>query len=187
MIEVVELAARDVAQARPEIADVYHRAFAGYPYFERDEDVANFALSLDRHAQREGFRCRVARDLPAGTIRGFAYGYTGRPGQWWYEQVAHGLDPGSVERWMTDYFELVNLAVAPGWQGLGLGSKLHDAILAGMPHAVALLSTHDVDTPALRLYHRRGWVPILRGFHFPQSTADWIIMALELDRLVRVP
>jgi hypothetical protein len=45
----------------------------------------------------------------------------------------------------------------PAVRGAGLGRRLHDVLLAGVPQSRALLSTDNADSPATRLYARRGW------------------------------
>ena len=54
-------------------------------------------------------------------------------------------------------FEFVELAVRPDSQRRGIGGGLHDALLAGLPHHRALLSTWREERPARRLYLKRGW------------------------------
>ena len=51
----------------------------------------------------------------------------------------------------------------PAAQGRGTGTALHDALLAGLPHRRALLSTYRDDRPAPRLYRRRGWRLLYAG------------------------
>ena len=92
-----------------------------------------------------------------GRILGFAYGYTGRRGQWWSDQVAERVPRELAERWLDGHFEFVELAVHPDHQRQGLGGALHDALLDDLPHARALLSTWTEDYPARLLYLNRGW------------------------------
>jgi ribosomal protein S18 acetylase RimI-like enzyme len=162
-----------------EVADVYREAFGASPYFEGEREVARFAEeALPRHAAREGFRCAVARE--EGVVVGFAYGYTTAPGQWWHDWVTSLLGPALAEEWMTDAFELVELAVRPAAQGRGTGGRLHDVVLAARPHRTALLSTRDEDTPARRLYRRRGWVPLREGWRPSPDGPPLVFMGLRL-------
>jgi ribosomal protein S18 acetylase RimI-like enzyme len=153
------------AEARAIAADlveVYRLAFGAAPYFESEESIARFgAESLPRHLDRAGFRCAVARE--GGGVVGFGYGYTGAPGQWWHDWVLEQLDAATATEWARSPFEVVELAVVPAAQGRGTGARLHDALLVGLPHRTALLSTRDADTPALRLYVRQGWVTLRAG------------------------
>lgn len=177
------LDAGQVAAERDAIVGVYRAAFAPPPYGEGEDQVAWFARDqLPQHAWREGFRCCVAREAAGGPILGFAYGYAGKPGQWWRDVMAQALDAETAAWWLPGYFELVELAVMPAAQGRGIGGRLHDALLVGLPHRTALLSTHQSETPALRLYRKRGWVPLLEGFVFPGGDMPFVIMGLDLGR-----
>jgi ribosomal protein S18 acetylase RimI-like enzyme len=177
-MEVTLISPADLEATKGELLEVYRGAFAGWPHYEGEDAVAAFADSLTRHAQREGFRAAVAQG--GGHLVGFAYGYTGGPGQWWYDLVAPALPTNERARWMDDYFEFVELAVAPDQQRQGVGSRLHDALVGGLPHRTALLSTEDLDTPARRLYLRCGWLTVLSDFAFPGSSISRVVLGLDL-------
>jgi ribosomal protein S18 acetylase RimI-like enzyme len=171
-----------VAAVRDELVAVYRAAFAPPLHHVSDEDAARFGGEiLPRHAGRAGFRCRVAREAPGGPVVGFAYGYTSAPGQWWHDLVARALGADLAERWLGGAFEFVELAVAPAAQGRGLGGRLHDALLAGLPHRTAVLSTRDAETPAVRLYRGRGWTPLLTGYRFPGGGDHWLVLGRVLS------
>jgi ribosomal protein S18 acetylase RimI-like enzyme len=143
------------ARAR-ELAAVYAAAFGAPEYGEGEEEVRRFVEEqLPRHLAREGFRMAEAR--AGGTLAGFAYGYTGQRGQWWTDRIVALAPSGIVEEWVGGHFELVEIAVDPALQGQGVGMRLHDCLLAGLPHHRALLSTYREDRPAPRLYRRLGW------------------------------
>jgi hypothetical protein len=130
---------------------------------------------------REGFRLAVVHDEPAHNLLGFAYGYTARPGQWWYEQVAAALPPQAVDRWLSGAFELAELAVTPRAQRQGLGGRLHDTLLAGLSHRTAVLSTIALETVASGLYRKRGWIPLIDKLHFSGVDRPYCIMGLDLQ------
>ena len=113
---------------------------------------------------------------------GFAYGYNGGPGLWWFDLVSTAIDPHIYDQWMTNYFEVVELAVAPPYQGLGLGGRLHDRLLEGLPHQTAVLSTIQFETTALLFYRKRGWVTLLQDFYFPGSKNPYLIMGFDLRK-----
>jgi hypothetical protein len=106
-----------------DLVGVYREAFAAPPYYEDEASAERFRESVVEHASREGFRCVVAND---DKLVGFAYGYAGWAGSWWYERVSDALSEQQVGRWLEDYFELVELAVLPDRQGEGIGGTLHD-------------------------------------------------------------
>ena len=167
---------QEIATRLGEFHEVYRRAFAGAPHFETDADAERFVESLRRHSQREGFRCYVARD--AERVVGFGYGYTSRPGQWWHDLIA-GSDQGDMG-WLDGAFELVTLAVDPSVQGQGIGGRLHDVLLNGLPHHAAALSVRSAEAPALHLYSGRGWKKIIAPFYYPGGNEPFIIMRHDL-------
>lgn len=145
-----------------ELATVYRGAFGAPGDGESERDFERFRdEQFPVHAGREGFRCAVAVD--EGTCVGFAYGYTGRRGQWWTDQVAARAPADVVERWLDGHFEFVELAVDPPAQRRGHGAALHDALLRSVPNSRALLTTYRDDRPAPRLYRRLGWELLVEG------------------------
>ncbi len=174
------LSPSEVEAARSEFREIYQLAFALPPY-NRDAGVADgFAASLVRHVGREGFRAMVAREDGTGHLLGFAYGYATGPGQWWHEQVARAMPAELCERWLDGAFELVEFAVLPRAQGLGLGSRLHDGLLQVLPFRTAVLSTMQSETVALKLYRKRGWVTLLQNFIVPGGARNYMIMGKDL-------
>src|SRR4051812_44858995 len=113
------------------------------------------SLWLD-HVRRPGWRAVGWLD-PAGTLLGIAYGYTGGPGQWWYEEVRRGLR-GELSAMTDDYFELTELHVRPDAQGGGLGEGLLRALLAGTGRRPGVLSPPPHRPPPAR----RGGGPLPR-------------------------
>ena len=114
-----------------------------------------------RHLARDGFRLATARD--GRRLTGFAWGYTGGRGQHWSDLVADSLSQRVADTWLGAHFELVELAVLEEFRRQGVGGRLHDVLLDGLPHQRALLSTtDDEDDPAVRLYRSRGWVSLGR-------------------------
>ena len=155
--------------------EVYADAFGRPPHREPPEVAAAWRdESLPRHAGRAGFRCLAAWD--GDTMAGFAYGYTGERGQWWTDQVASVLPDEVAAAWLGGHFELVELAVRASHERRGIGSALHDALLDGLPHRVALLTaTDDPQAPARRLYRRKGWEVLAE-----EAFADATVLGLRL-------
>lgn len=173
----------DAKQVEPmleQIVDIYREAFGQAPYFKDEHEVRSFAKLLPHHIQRTGFHCVVAMEEDTRDVLGFAYGYTGAEGQWWHNLVSRDMSDEDAELWMSDVFEVVELAVRPTAQGNGYGSMVHDTLLSGRPHRTAALSTYDVETTALKLYEKRGWVTLLRNFIFPGYTEPYRIMGKKL-------
>jgi ribosomal protein S18 acetylase RimI-like enzyme len=178
--EILELSPHQVEMEHDQIVRVYAEAFAAPPYLRDDADAAIFSLTLSSHTQREGFKMLAARPAGQTRIDGFAYGYITRPGQWWHEQVKQAMPPEMAADWLDGSFELVELAVSPIAQGQRLGSRLHDGLLDCIPYSRALLSTRQEETTALKLYRKRGWVPLVSNFLFAGHPMPYQIMGLIL-------
>jgi ribosomal protein S18 acetylase RimI-like enzyme len=135
---------------------------------------------IPRHAGRDGFRFLGAFG-PGDRLVGFVYGYTGAPGQWWYDRVAAALGPAARAEWLEPpHFELTELAVDPAHQGSGIGSRLHDAVLDGLPHDRALLSALADNGRVIRFYEHRGWHVLLPELRFEQGRPLFAILGKEL-------
>lgn len=140
-------------------------------------------LWLD-HVRRPGWRA-VGWIDSADVLVGIGYGYSGVPGQWWFEEVRRGLRRRPAEPdWMTDYFELTELHVRPDAQGGGLGESLLRALLGGTDARRVLLSTpeHDPRTPgrAWQLYRRLGFRDVLREHRFTGDARPFAVLGREL-------
>lgn len=150
---VVTLSGAEAAGLDPEILDVWRGAFGDAA------DAEEWRSSVwDRHRSRAGFRLVTARD--GERMLGFAWGYIGERGQYWSDFISREVGRGGDD-WIGGHFEFVELAVMPDARGRGIGCRLHDALLADLPHERALLSTSArSDDPAVRLYSSRGWVTL---------------------------
>jgi GNAT superfamily N-acetyltransferase len=173
------MTADEAIAVQRDVTEVYRSAFGAPPYNEGEAQVQQFRDDmLPRHTQRDGFRFVVA--LESDRVVGFAYGYTGERGQWWTDTVAKAMPADVAEKWLGGHFEFVEIAVLPEFQGRGIGTALHDALLEVLPHSKAVLSTLQADTPAMRLYLRKGWQVLLDNFHFPGSNRSSLILGLSI-------
>jgi len=133
------------------------------------------------HTHRPGFRA-VATTTDDGTLAGFGYGYTCRPGQWWHDQVTGALS-GPQRAWLASSFEVVELHVHPWAQGHQLGAAQLRGLLAPVAEKTVLLSTPEADeasSRAWRLYRRFGFTDVLRDFHFPGDERPFAVLGREL-------
>jgi ribosomal protein S18 acetylase RimI-like enzyme len=130
---------------------------------------------------------------PAGTqpasnsnseVAGFAYGFHGQSGQWWYDAVwqavarAHGVGRAAV--WLADSFEIAEVHVRTRYQHGGIGTAMLLSLTTGRPERTAVLSTPDRDSTARRLYRRMGFTELLTGYSFPGGSPPYIVMGAEL-------
>jgi ribosomal protein S18 acetylase RimI-like enzyme len=135
---------------------------------------------LPRHVARAGFRF-VGAFASDRRLVGFVYGYTGAPGQWWYDKVAAALDADAAAEWLDPpHFEFTELAVAPAYQRRGVGTRLHDEVLDGLPHERALLSALADNTRVIAFYEHRGWRVILPELRFEPGRPLFAILGREL-------
>jgi ribosomal protein S18 acetylase RimI-like enzyme len=135
-----------------------------------------------QHTDRPGFRAvgAFAQTADGERLVGFGYGYLVAPGQWWHDQVRAALDRRTAKKWLPGAFEVCELHVSPDHQSQGLGRQLLHALVEGLPHPVALLSTPDADTKAFRLYRADGFVDLARGYHFPGDSRPFAILGARL-------
>lgn len=140
------------------------------------------AVTARRHVANDGFACRAAV-LPDGTLVGFGYGYTTRPGQWWHDLVRRAITADLAADWLTDAFELSELHVLPSFQGRGLGRRLLVELAGALPHRAMLLSTPDADTRAFRLYRDLGFVDLRRHYLFPGDARPFAVLGARLPLL----
>jgi GNAT superfamily N-acetyltransferase len=115
---------------------------------------------------------------------GFAYGFHGEGGQWWYDlvsqAVASAMGRRSAEAWLADSFEIAEVHVLPGYQGQGTGLAMMLRLAGGRPERTAVLSTMDADTRARRLYRGLGFTDLLAGFAFAGTDEPYAIMGAPL-------
>ena len=186
------ITALDAASFRdylPEALAVYVAAM-GYPA----QVMRSRAPAWSEHSRREGWHCVAAlaaprrRMFPAGRppLMGVCYGYRGRPGQWWFNEVDRGLREHCGHALVDDYVELTELHVSPTHQGRGVGSTLLSRFLADRPEGTVLLSTPEVDgeaNGAWRLYRSMGFTDILRQYRFEGDARPFAVLARPLPLL----
>ncbi|HEY5477435.1 MAG TPA: GNAT family N-acetyltransferase [Tepidiformaceae bacterium] len=156
---------------------VYGDAFALPPYSDPDrgEDVAERIRS--DHSHRPGFRALVAVD-DDGEVAGMTYGYRGIRGQWWHDTVAREIPRAAAKDWLTDSYELVEIAVAPECQGEGVGSALIRELLTPCQEQTCVLSTR-ADSRAHNLYSRLGF-QVVTIMSFTPGGSPFYVMGRHL-------
>ena len=158
-------------------------------------DVYSAAMNYDRevmrwrrgyiasHAGRAGFRALAT--WCDDRLAGFCYGYLGKAGQWWHDQVRSHLTTEQYEYWLTDCFEIVELHVHPDFQGQGIGTRQLEGITAGVTARTVVLSTPELPagadlSRAWRLYRRLGFTDVIRGHHFAGDPRAFAILGRRL-------
>ena len=174
-INIREVSRTEILAWLPAILDIYAQVHG----LDAQAIAARDAI-MRRHFGRRGYRGFIALD--ADRLVGFTYGYTGDPGQYWYDKVWAAMTPAQRSQWLEpEHFEFVELAVHPAWQGQGIGGRLHDRLLEDRPEAIALLTVRADNEPALSLYRKRGWQVVLEGFRFTPNGEPYLVMGKYLS------
>ena len=174
MVKIVEVSRDEIAGRLPEVLDIY-----ALVHGLNAQSIAEREEIMRRHFKRRGYRGFIAVDEER--LVGFAYGYTGDPGQYWYDKVWAAMTPEQRKAWMElEHFEFVELAVHPEYQRRGIGGRLHDLLLKGRPESIALLTVRADNSPALSLYRKRGWVVVLNDFRFVPDGPRYFVMGKRL-------
>lgn len=118
-----------IAARQHDIVTLYREAFTPPPYNEPEVEIMDFAQSLLTQLDREGYRFVAAIDDASGQLAGFAYGYAIRAARWWCDAVRPALSAELAAAWLENSYQFVELAVAPHFQGQGIGGRLHDDFL----------------------------------------------------------
>ncbi|WP_018545372.1 GNAT family N-acetyltransferase [Streptomyces sp. LaPpAH-108] len=146
--------AGDASDLLDTIADVWAEAHAGH------DDVAKAGFTPDTlrrqitsHARRDDFVLIAA--YAQGQIVGFGYGFRCTPTYWYGEQLLPAITPAARD---TDSLAgICELAVRTSWQGQGVGSRIHTALLETLRAEWVSLLVMPGDGPARRLYDRLGY------------------------------
>ncbi|RJQ78668.1 GNAT family N-acetyltransferase [Pseudonocardiaceae bacterium YIM PH 21723] len=148
-----------------------------------ESTVAHRAPMWLAHMLRPQWRCVVALDED-DRLLGVTYGYQGAPGQWWHEQVRHGMSSchstDQVGSWMNGYFELTELHVRPDQHGQGIGERLLRELLREVRSDRVLLSTPEGPSRAWRLYRRVGFQDLLRNYQFTGDPRPFAVLGRSL-------
>ena len=175
MVDILGVSREEILQWLPAILDIYAQVHG-----LDARSIAAREEIMRRHFGRRGYQGFVA--LNTGRLVGFAYGYTGDPGQYWYDKVWAAMTPQQRAEWLEpEHFEFVELAVHPEWQGQGMGGRLHDLLLEGRSEPVALLTVRADNAPALHLYRNRGWEVVLDDFRFAPGSEQYLVMGKRLS------
>ena len=142
---------------------------------------------MRRHAACPEFRALATREPDAsghGHVVGFAYGFHGQGGQWWYDAVwnalARSVGVGTAATWLADCLEIAEVHVYKRYQRAGIGTRMLMTLTSGRAERTAVLSTPDRDTTARRLYRRLGFSELLTGYNFPGGSPPYVVMGAEL-------
>jgi ribosomal protein S18 acetylase RimI-like enzyme len=178
-VQVVRWPPDTVRTRAAEVLEVYAEAMQA----PVEVAQARYAV-LTGHLVRDGFAAVAAVD-DGDQLVGVAYGYRGKPGQWWHDQVRAALTDQSAREWLDGSFEVCELHVRPAHQSRGLGRALLDALLSDQPSRTAVLTTPDHETRARGFYRAAGWVDLARRLRFPGDPRAFAVLGLALTGSTR--
>lgn len=158
----------DLPEIRQTLLDVHADAYAD----QLDDDFRQrFPWFVEHWGGNPGFSCVIgyADDEPVG----FAYGAPATRGrEWWREHIKHPVGDDST-------FSVSELMVRPRWRKTGTAKRLHAALLADRPEALAVLLV-DPDHPKVQaLYEQWGYRKVGNRQPFPDSP-KYVVMLAEL-------
>jgi GNAT superfamily N-acetyltransferase len=178
-IRIQAVAPSEIEALQADLTEIYRQAFREPPYAKSLAEMEAFARWLPTHALQPGFRLILVVDSEKDEPLGFAYGRTASEGHGWYDVVKASLGPAGLDTWLSDAYQIVEMAVIPAAQRRGLAGRLHDHLLAGLPHERALLTTLAADTPAYHLYLKKGWGVRVDGIAVTDIPRRYRAMGLE--------
>ncbi|MFD3518499.1 GNAT family N-acetyltransferase [Streptomyces sp. NPDC058657] len=133
------------ADAHPELVDNPGAATDGL-------SAAALRRQVTGHCKHEGFTLVAA--YAAGSLVGFGYGFPATPEYWYGPELLPSI-PESVRQGRL--LGLCELAVSPGWQSQGIGSRLHAELLTAVAPDYASLLVRPDNTAGRALYERLGY------------------------------
>lgn len=159
---VKHLDAKAAAAMRDSVVEVYRSVYSLPPYNESENQITAFSNSWETRTSKAGFLFVGAFDKQEKLV-GLSYGWRSVVGDAWNSLLAKQLG-NSSEKWLSDCFEFVDLAVKPETQGAGLGRELTQNLFALTKAKTAILLTHQSTTRASEMYVRNGWERLVQNF-----------------------
>ncbi len=145
--------------------------------WKKEED--DFFERIQRHADYEGFLGIVAYNDTNECV-GFAYGYKSEKGQYYRELLEKELTSDEIERWLSDCFEFVELAVHPSYRKNGFGREMADKLVNNSHRKTSILTTQLSNLAAQTLYTSLGWVVVKEKFIPSPTDEPYVIMGKVL-------
>jgi ribosomal protein S18 acetylase RimI-like enzyme len=145
----------------------------GYPPSDR-------GYPLDKQFRQPGFVLAEARH--GDYLVGYAAGMPLRPATSWWRELTTPLPDDVTAEHPGRTFALVELLVRAAWRRQGIGSELHDLVLANRPEERATLTVPPTAAPAQGAFAKWGWHKIART-RAPRSgepVADVLLTSLPL-------
>ncbi|MGW2631690.1 N-acetyltransferase family protein [Streptomyces chattanoogensis] len=134
----------------------YTEVFAEEPYEETPESVEKNLRRFRSQVRRATFRAVLARTADGEPV-GIAYGYPLSPATGWWGHLVAPV-PADVSREDGHRtFGLMEFAVRAPWRRLGVGRRMHEALLTGGKEERVLLNVHPDAAAAQAIYQSLGY------------------------------
>ncbi|MGI5259832.1 N-acetyltransferase family protein [Streptomyces angustmyceticus] len=159
------------ARFEPTFRPIYAEVFAEKPYEESPDSVEATFRRFRYQVRTSTFRAALAHTTDGEAV-GMAYGYPLSPRTGWWDRV---ITPVSDDLRREDgqrTFGLMEFAVRRRWRRLGVGRRLHEALLAGGNEERVLLNALPEAEAAQSAY--RSW-----GYHKVGEAHPWEGAALH--------
>ncbi|WP_078970443.1 GNAT family N-acetyltransferase [Streptomyces natalensis] len=157
------------AQSEPAFRLVYAEVFAEEPYEETPESVEATFRRFRSQVRKATFRGAMAR-TGGGEPVGIAYGYPLSPRTGWWDRLIAPV-PADISREDGQRtFGLMEFAVRAPWRRLGVGRRLHEALLTGGNEERVLLNALPDAEAAQAAYRSWGYRKV--GEAHPWEDAD---------------
>lgn len=153
----------DRAGAAPradEFAAVAAEVYADPPYGWGEDDAARFADRFTVQVRQPGFVLAEARH--GEYLVGYAAGLPLRPSTDWWRHLTTSVSAEITAERPGRTFALAELMVRAPWRRQGIGSALHDRILAGRREERATAAVLTAATAAQSAWYSWGWRKIAR-------------------------
>lgn len=168
------------SQAEEAFALVYAEAFAEPPYYKTPKDVeANFRRFRSQ-VRKATFRGALAR-AEDGQPVGIAYGYPLSPNTGWWDRLTTPVTDDLRREDGHRTFGLIELAVRAPWRRLGIGRRLHEAVLAEATEERVLLNARPDVEAAQAAYRSWGYRKVGEA-HPWDGAALHDVMVLDLHQ-----
>jgi ribosomal protein S18 acetylase RimI-like enzyme len=150
---------RQAAAHADELRALHAEVYADPPY-RRTADDARFTERFRVQTRQPGFVLAEARH--GGYLIGYAAGLPLRPATSWWRDLTTPLPDDITTEHPGRTFALIDLLVRASWRRQGIGSELHDLVLANRPEERATLTVLPTATPAQSAFASWGWRKIAR-------------------------
>ena len=171
---------RQAAPHEDELRALYAEVYAAPPYGQADQP-GSFARRFAVQRRQPGFALAEARH--GGYLVGYAAGMPLRPATSWWQDLTTTLPGDLTQEHPGRTFAVADLLVRAPWRRQGIGSALHDLLLAGRPEERATAAVLPAAAPAQHAFRSWGWRKVARTRdRFPGApVSDVLLTTLRRD------